>query len=126
MSSSTSRHNQETVREISGSVVEFLQTLFPGGDVNVEEASVNGVPVGELQQDAGIPSAEPSVTEAGTGASDDGIFLSNLLRQIMPFISPHTLSGSDSLSNVDNVSGGTAEEDSSSLPNVSISCICIL
>ncbi|KAI4380619.1 hypothetical protein MLD38_006789 [Melastoma candidum] len=114
VSSSTARHNQQTVREISGSVVEFLQTLFPGGDVNNEEASINGVPVGEPRQDAGIASAEPSVSEVGTGASDDGILLSNLLRQIMPYISQHALSGS---SNAENVTRGRVEEDSSSLPN---------
>ncbi|KAI4377187.1 hypothetical protein MLD38_014859 [Melastoma candidum] len=66
------------------------------------------------RDDAGIASAEPSASEAGTGASDDGIFLSNLLCQIMPYISQHALSGS---SNAENVTRGKAEDDSSSLPN---------
>ncbi|EOY31278.1 Ubiquitin-like superfamily protein, putative isoform 5 [Theobroma cacao] len=76
------QNNQDSERQIPSSV-QFLRAIFPGGEINVEEASVQGAATGSVQEQAGTssgaPAAEPSIT-------DQGVFLSNLLHQIMPYV----------------------------------------
>ncbi|XP_021275844.1 large proline-rich protein bag6-B isoform X2 [Herrania umbratica] len=78
------QNNQDSERQIPSSVLQFLRAIFPGGEINVEEASVQGAATGSVQEQAetssGAPAAEPSIT-------DQGVFLSNLLHQIMPYVS---------------------------------------
>lgn len=56
------------------SVLQFLRGLFPGGEVHVETSQ------GDRENTTRVPETESRPTE-------DGIFLSGLLQQIMPFIS---------------------------------------
>ncbi|XWS70781.1 hypothetical protein CRYUN_Cryun03dG0078600 [Craigia yunnanensis] len=76
--------NQESERQIPSSILQFLRTIFPGGEIQVEEASLQGTATDSVQEQAGTSggaaAAEPSI-------SDQGVFLSNLLHQIMPYIS---------------------------------------
>ncbi|OMO80350.1 putative scythe/bat3 [Corchorus olitorius] len=88
------QNNQESERQIPSSVLQFLRAIFPGGEIHVEEASAQGAATGSVQEQAGTssdtPAAEPS-------ASDQGLFLSNLLHQIMPYISQHAASQQSSV-----------------------------
>lgn len=81
------QNNQDTERQVPSSILQFLRSMFPGGEIQVEEASLQGTATENVQEQAGTssgaPTAEPNVT-------DQGVYLSNLLQQIMPYISQHT------------------------------------
>ncbi|KAI6679216.1 hypothetical protein NL676_033097 [Syzygium grande] len=98
ISSGGSQTNGETERQVPGSVVQFLRSLFPGGDIRVEGSSIDGTVIGSASQDAGTSAGAMNAPESENRASDDGIFLSNLLHQIMPFISEHAVAGSNPVS----------------------------
>lgn len=67
-------------------VIQFLRTLFPGGEIHVEDSSSQGANVGSAAVHAATTAAAPQVPEAESPVSD-GVFLSNVLREIMPVIS---------------------------------------
>ncbi|KAK3221814.1 hypothetical protein Dsin_008839 [Dipteronia sinensis] len=92
LSASGTQNNQESEQQIPGSVLQLLRSLFPGGEIHVEDAGLQGMASGSVPepsatpvQDRGGVSSGPSEAEASI--NDEGIFLSNLLHQIMPFIS---------------------------------------
>ncbi|KAL8128808.1 hypothetical protein V2J09_017963 [Rumex salicifolius] len=66
------------------SVLQFLRGLFPGGEVHVESTQGGAAPVSvpESENTTRVPEAAPEPRP-----TEDGIFLSRLLQQIMPFIS---------------------------------------
>lgn len=91
-----------TQQEAENDVLQFLRTIFPGGefehlgDFTSQGTATN--PVTEHSEAAtGHSEAATEHSEAATGAmdaqqtepevTDEGIFLSNLLREMMPFIS---------------------------------------
>lgn len=92
LSASGTQNSQEPERQIPGTVLRFLRNLFPGGEIHVEDASLQGTASGSVPEPATISAPDRAATasgpsEAEASVSDEGIFLSNLLHQIMPIIS---------------------------------------
>lgn len=87
LAASGSQNNQESERQIPSSVLQFLRTLFPGGEIHVEDSSVQGTTAGSSSDHAATSRGAAEAPEAQPNASDEGIFLSNILREIMPVIS---------------------------------------
>ncbi|KAK7265161.1 hypothetical protein RJT34_32777 [Clitoria ternatea] len=81
------QNNQESERQVPSSVLQFLRTLFPGGEIHVEDSSLQGTTGGSPSQHAATSRDAAQVPEAQPDVSDEGIFLSNILREIMPVIS---------------------------------------
>ncbi|KAK8515527.1 hypothetical protein V6N12_075567 [Hibiscus sabdariffa] len=83
-SANRTQNNQDFERTIPSSILQFLRALFPGGEIEVEETTLQGTET--VPEQAGTSSGntapEPSIT-------NEGVFLSNLLHQIMPYISQH-------------------------------------
>ncbi|KAK8619982.1 hypothetical protein V6N13_066473 [Hibiscus sabdariffa] len=83
-SANRTQDNQDFERTIPSSILQFLGAVFPGGEIQVEETTLPGTET--VPEQAGTSSGntapEPSIT-------DEGVFLSNLLHQIMPYISQH-------------------------------------
>lgn len=124
ISSAGSHTNGETERQVPGSVVQFLRSLFPGGDIRVEGSSIDGTVIGSASQDAGTSAGAMNSPESENRASDDGIFLSNLLHQIMPFISEHAVAGSNPMSGEEsNMTTCRRAQDSSTEPEAESSDI---
>ncbi|XP_021899208.1 large proline-rich protein bag6-A-like isoform X2 [Carica papaya] len=87
VSAGGTQSSQDPERQIPSSIFQFLRALFPGGEIHVEDPNIHGT---APRSDSGhgvtsdaSPEAEPSVT-------DEGLFLSNLLQQIMPLISQNS------------------------------------
>ncbi|XP_017633351.1 ubiquitin-like domain-containing protein CIP73 isoform X3 [Gossypium arboreum] len=80
------QNNQDSERQSPSNVLQFLRSIFPGGEIQVEEASSQGTARdsvrGQAEASNDAPAAETSIT-------NQGVFLSNLLHQIMPYISQH-------------------------------------
>ncbi|KAJ7957466.1 Large proline-rich protein bag6 [Quillaja saponaria] len=91
LSANGTHNNQDSERQIPNNVLQYLRALFPGGEIHVEDPSLQGTatPVSEhlgaSRGVAHVPEAEPRVT-------DEGVYLSNLLREIMPLISCQAVS----------------------------------
>lgn len=69
--------------------MQFLRTLFPGGEIHLEEGGVEETPAAGSEPDQARTSSSPGgAPEAEQRVSDEGLFLSNLLNQIMPIIAP--------------------------------------
>lgn len=81
------QNNQEPERQVPSSVLQFLRALFPGGEIHVEDTSLNGTTAGSTSEHAATSGGSSHVPEAEPRVSDEGIFLSNILREIMPLIS---------------------------------------
>ncbi|GMI84250.1 hypothetical protein like AT5G25270 [Hibiscus trionum] len=85
-SANRTQNNQESERQIPSSILQFLRAFFPGGEIQVEETTLQGTETETVPEQAGTSGGnaapEPSIT-------DEGVFLSNLLHQIMPCISQH-------------------------------------
>lgn len=75
-------------------MLQFLRALFPGGEIHVEDQSSQGTTAGVTS--AATSSGAAQAPEAEPNVSEEGIFLSNLLRGIMPVISQHIGRGGDS------------------------------
>ncbi|GAV73904.1 ubiquitin domain-containing protein [Cephalotus follicularis] len=86
LSSGGTQNNQESEGQIPSSVFQFLRSLFPVGEIHVEDAGVHGTPTGSVPENAGT-STGPIAAESTI--TDEGIFLSNLLREIIPVVSQH-------------------------------------
>lgn len=116
------QNNQDSERQIPSSILQFLRSIFPGGEIQVEEASLQGTATDSVQEQAGTssgaPAAEPSIT-------DQGVFLSNLLHQIMPHVSQHAGSQlstvpteeANTSTPAENSSAGNSRRPSDSEPN---------
>ncbi|XP_057968312.1 ubiquitin-like domain-containing protein CIP73 isoform X4 [Malania oleifera] len=87
LSSAGTQHNQESGGQITNGVVEFLRTLFPGGEIHVEDVSSQGIGTGSVTQPAGPTSSVGVVQGPDPRPTEEGIFLSNLLHRLMPSIS---------------------------------------
>ncbi|CAL0325675.1 unnamed protein product [Lupinus luteus] len=128
LSAAGGENNPEPERQIQSSVLQHLRALFPGGDIQVEDSSLQGTAAGAISEHAATLGDSSHVLEAEPRASDEGIFLSNILREIMPLISQHA--GSDGNPSVDQMAqdsstrvetdAGTSRRESDSeldLPN---------
>uniref|UniRef100_A0A803N6V1 Ubiquitin-like domain-containing protein n=1 Tax=Chenopodium quinoa TaxID=63459 RepID=A0A803N6V1_CHEQI len=94
--------DQNSEGQIPPGILQFLRGLFPGGEFQVESVSSQGGGMGSVTEqertsNAGAQEAEPTATE-------EGIFLSRMLEQIMPMISQNS---------------GTVQNDSSSAADAS-------
>ncbi|GMJ07258.1 hypothetical protein HRI_004394900 [Hibiscus trionum] len=82
----TQNNHQDSERQIGSSILQLQRTIYPGGEIQVEEASSQGTTTdsvrGQVETSNGAPAFEPNT-------ADQGAFLSNLLHQIMPYISQH-------------------------------------
>ncbi|XP_019464480.1 PREDICTED: large proline-rich protein bag6-A-like isoform X3 [Lupinus angustifolius] len=99
LSAGGAENNPESERQIQSSVLQHLRALFPGGDIHVEDSSLQGTAAGAISEHAATLGDSSHVPEAEPRASDEGIFLSNILREIMPLISQRA--GSDGNPSVD-------------------------
>lgn len=94
LSTAGTQDNQESERQIRSGVLQLLRNLFPGGEIHVEDGGLHGTASDSVLERAAtfrdrvVSSTGSSAAEAS--ATDEGIFLSNLLHQIMPFISQHS------------------------------------
>ncbi|XP_022965612.1 large proline-rich protein bag6-B-like isoform X2 [Cucurbita maxima] len=70
------QNNMESEVHVPSTVVQFLQTLFPGGEINIED--------GSFQE---ISGSAVNVQESEPRTTGEGMFLSNFFHQIMPFTS---------------------------------------
>ncbi|KAA3476839.1 large proline-rich protein bag6-like isoform X1 [Gossypium australe] len=80
------QNNQDSERQSPSNVLQFLRTIFPGGEIQVEEASSQGTARDSVRGQAEASNVAPA---AETSITNQGVFLSNLLHQIMPYISQH-------------------------------------
>ncbi|KAK8471249.1 hypothetical protein PHAVU_003G173700 [Phaseolus vulgaris] len=87
LAASGPQNNQEPERQIPSSVLQLLRSLFPGGEIHVEDSSVQGIAAGSTSDHAATSTGAAQVPEAQPNVSEEGIFLSNMLREIMPVIS---------------------------------------
>ncbi|KAK7388562.1 hypothetical protein VNO78_23382 [Psophocarpus tetragonolobus] len=124
LAASGPQNNQESERQIPSSVLQFLRTLFPGGEIHVEDSSVQGTTAGSTSDHAATSRGAAQVPEAQPNVSEQGIFLSNILREIMPVISQQVesegnpledLMAEDSSTQVETV--GTSRRHSDSDPS---------
>ncbi|MBA0722529.1 hypothetical protein Golax_003202 [Gossypium laxum] len=81
-----SQNNQDSERQSPSNVLQFLRTIFPVGEIQVEEASSQGTARDSVRGQAEASNVAPA---AETSITNQGVFLSNLLHQIMPYISQH-------------------------------------
>ncbi|KAI3426555.1 Ubiquitin-like domain-containing protein, partial [Psidium guajava] len=123
ISSGGSQTNVETERQVPGGVVQFLRSLFPGGDIHVEGSSIDGTVIGSASQDAGTSGGSMNAPESENRPSEDGIFLSNLLHRIMPFISEHAVGSNPMSGEESNMTARGAAQDSSAEPEAESSDI---
>uniref|UniRef100_A0A2P2KVP4 Large proline-rich protein bag6-like isoform X1 n=3 Tax=Rhizophora mucronata TaxID=61149 RepID=A0A2P2KVP4_RHIMU len=82
LSTGGTQNYQGSQRQIHNSVMHLLRNLFPSGDIQVQDVGLQGTATSSVPED---PRASTSSVEAQV--TDEGIFLSNLLREIMPRIS---------------------------------------
>ncbi|TYH65546.1 hypothetical protein ES332_D06G063400v1 [Gossypium tomentosum] len=80
------QNNQDSERQSPSNVLQFLRTIFPGGEIQVEEASSQGTARDSVRGQAEASNVAPA---GETSITNQGVFLSNLLHQIMPYISQH-------------------------------------
>ncbi|XP_023545426.1 large proline-rich protein bag6-B isoform X2 [Cucurbita pepo subsp. pepo] len=80
--------NLESERQVPSNVVQFLRTLFPGGEINIEDASFQEISGSVPAHHSMVASSSVSnVQESDPRTTDEGMFLSNIFHQIMPFTS---------------------------------------
>ncbi|VFQ97785.1 unnamed protein product [Cuscuta campestris] len=80
--------NRSSTGEMSSRVENFLRALFPGEQIQIDEsASVHGMNTNPATGENGATQNTAASQETGSIVEDEGIFLSNILRHIMPMIS---------------------------------------
>lgn len=106
--------NQESDRQMPNSVLQFIRSLFPGGEIHVEDPSLQGMTGGSTadHDETSTRAAHATEPEPEPRASEEGIFLSNLLRGVMPLIS-QTGSGTHGTPQGENASDNQTATDSS-------------
>ncbi|KAL5547686.1 hypothetical protein UlMin_002917 [Ulmus minor] len=91
------QNNLESERQVPGSVLNLLRTLFPGGEIHVDDGSSEGTAADSIPEQARTSSGVAGAPETEPRPSDEGIFLSNLLHQIIPVVSQQAGSESDAV-----------------------------
>ncbi|XP_065850383.1 ubiquitin-like domain-containing protein CIP73 isoform X2 [Euphorbia lathyris] len=83
-----SNHRTQTNSEADrqGSILQLLRNLFPVGEIRVDGAGVHRMATGSSAENARTPAAS---VESQSEITGEGIFLSNLLHEIMPLITHH-------------------------------------
>ncbi|KAM6579968.1 hypothetical protein CsatA_003742 [Cannabis sativa] len=91
------QNNDDSDRQLPSNVMQFIRNLFPGGEIHVEDGSSEEAGAGSTPDQARTSSGPQGEPEAEPSPSEEGIFFSNLLRQIMPVISRQAVSESDTV-----------------------------
>ncbi|KAK9029622.1 hypothetical protein V6N11_026730 [Hibiscus sabdariffa] len=120
LESGWTQNNQDSQRQIDSSILQFPRTIYPGDEIQVEEASSQGTSTdfvsGQVETSNGAPAFEPNT-------ADQGVFLSNLLHQIMPYITQQaglqqsTAAEAATSTSAGNSSTRNSDEPSDSEPN---------
>ncbi|WOK92607.1 large proline-rich protein BAG6 isoform X1 [Canna indica] len=89
------QHRTSPISQLTSRLDQWFQTIFPGEQVVVggtsHQESGRGSTTDQTSADVNPP------LEEGTGVSEDGVFFSRLVRNLMPFISTVTSTGQDGL-----------------------------
>ncbi|KAL4298417.1 hypothetical protein GQ457_12G024410 [Hibiscus cannabinus] len=120
LESGWTQNNQDSQRQIGSSILQFPRTIYPGDEIQVEEASSQGTSTdfvsGQVETSNGAPAFDPNT-------ADQGVFLSNLLHQIMPYITQQaglqqsTAAEAATSTSAGNSSTRNSDEPSDSEPN---------
>ncbi|KAM7268462.1 hypothetical protein ACFE04_010628 [Oxalis oulophora] len=112
---SGARNNQESSEsQIPSSALQFLNSLFPGGEIQVEGVTnMSGSGAGFVPEAVSTPSGPDEAQQQPSGATEEGIVFSNLLRQIMPVISQHVGSGEAQSTDIEMEQGSASQAESS-------------
>lgn len=86
-SSGGTQNDQESERQVPSGILNILRALFPGDEIRVEDGSVQGMNSSSVSDQARTPSGVAVAPEAELRVTEEGLFLSNLLHQVMPLIS---------------------------------------
>lgn len=104
LSAGGTHSNQESDQNIPSGVLNMLRTLFPGGEIHVEDSNSHRPTSSSAPVQENAPTSVPGHgtssggSEAEASVSEEGVFLSNMLRQIMPFVSQHESAEQDAAS----------------------------
>ncbi|XP_059658186.1 ubiquitin-like domain-containing protein CIP73 isoform X2 [Cornus florida] len=74
---------------------QFLSTIFPGEHMDVGSNNFQGMDAVSARGVGGMTQDAANTQEAASRLNDEGTFLSNVLRQIMPIISQSSATGSN-------------------------------
>ncbi|KAF5938352.1 hypothetical protein HYC85_022611 [Camellia sinensis] len=80
--------------QIHGGLDQLLRSIFPGEHIHVGDVNFHGMGTSSAAVHTGTTQSAATTQVAAPREGDEGLFLSNLLRQIMPIISESTTSGS--------------------------------
>ena len=70
------------------SVLQFLRTMFAGGEIeHVEDFNSQGIATNPVTEHSEAAAGAMDAQQAEPEVTDEGIFLSNMLREMMRFIS---------------------------------------
>lgn len=79
---------QEAEGHVPDSVLQFLRTIFPGGQIeHVGDFNSQGIPINLVTEHSVTATGAMDAQQAVPEVTDEGIFLSNMLQDMMPFIS---------------------------------------
>ncbi|XP_034699659.1 ubiquitin-like domain-containing protein CIP73 isoform X1 [Vitis riparia] len=80
--------NQEAEGHMPSSVLQFLRTMFAGGEIeHVEDFNSQGIATNPVTEHSEAAAGAMDAQQAEPEVTDEGIFLSNMLREMMRFIS---------------------------------------
>ena len=91
MSNGGSENDQNSDGQIPPVILQSLRSLFPGSEFQVESVSSQGAATGSVMEQE--RSSDVAGHEAEPMPTEEGLFLSRILQQIMPLISEN--SGAD-------------------------------
>ncbi|XP_028073804.1 ubiquitin-like domain-containing protein CIP73 [Camellia sinensis] len=80
--------------QIHGGLDQLPRCIFRGEHIHVGDVNFHGMGTSSAAVYAGTTQSAATTQVAAPREGDEGLFLSNLLRQIMPIISESTASGS--------------------------------
>ncbi|GMP94442.1 hypothetical protein CsSME_00043904 [Camellia sinensis var. sinensis] len=80
--------------QIHGGLDQLLRSIFPGEHIHVGDVNFHGMGTSSAAVHTGTTQSAATTQVAAPREGNEGLFLSNLLRQIMPIISESTTSGS--------------------------------
>ncbi|THG13738.1 hypothetical protein TEA_019672 [Camellia sinensis var. sinensis] len=98
---------------------QLLRSIFPGDQIYVGDVNFQGSGTSSAAGREGTSQGAAPTQESAPRVGDEGLFLSNLLHQIMPIISENTASGSgmaspgDAIDRATQTSSTQAQENSS-------------
>ncbi|KAL7187332.1 hypothetical protein ACSBR1_037406 [Camellia fascicularis] len=98
---------------------QLLRSIFPGDQIYVGDVNFQGSGTSSAAGHEGTSQGAAPTQESAPRVGDEGLFLSNLLRQIMPIISENTASGSSMASPGDTIDRATQTSSTQAQENSS-------